>query len=62
MYYSEPDPFQNSTEENLKLLEIASVSPVEACESDPLLQEAFDAGLRQLAEDIVEFPLNKIIH
>ena len=55
MYYSESDPFQNNTEENLKLLEIASVSPSEACESDPLLQEAFEVGLRQLAEDIVEF-------
>ena len=49
------DPFQNNTEENLKLLEIASESPVEACESDPLLQEAFEVDLRQLAEDIVGF-------
>jgi len=55
MYYSESDPFQNNKEENLKLLEIASVSPTEACENDPLLQEAFEVGLRQLAEDIIEF-------
>ncbi len=55
MYYSEPDSFDNNMEENLKLLEIASVAPAEACESDPEMQEAFNAGLRQLAEDIVEF-------
>ena len=55
MYYSDPDSFDNNPEENLKLLEIASVAPAEACESDPAIQEAFNEGLRQLAEDIVEF-------
>ncbi len=55
MYYSDPDSFNNDAEESLKLLEIASVAPKEACMSDPLIKEAFDAGLRQLAEDIVEF-------
>ena len=56
MYYSDSyDPSRNSSSDNLKLLDIASVAPAEACGNDPLIQEAFDEGLRQLAEDIVEF-------
>jgi|GEM_PF-597679 len=55
MYYPEPEPHQNTSLENLKLLETASLSPLESCENDPSVQEAFETGLRQLAEDIVEY-------
>ena len=55
MYYSDPNSFENPQDENLKLLDIASVAPAEACENDPQVKEAFEEGLRLLAEDIIEY-------
>jgi len=39
----------------IALMESASPSPEVVCEENPEIREAFDHGLRQLAEDIVKF-------
>jgi len=40
---------------NLRLLTAAASDPGQACEESEAVQEAFDAELRKLAEEIVEF-------
>ena len=40
---------------NLRLLTAAASAPEEACEENEAVREAFDAELRKLAEEIVEF-------
>ena len=47
-----PKPAQ--TNNTLELLESASDSPSKICADNPELQAAFDQGLRELAEDIME--------
>lgn len=39
----------------LELLEAAASAPSAMCQDDPEVKEAFENGLRSLAEDIVKF-------
>jgi hypothetical protein len=52
MYF--PDSASDSAKA-LALLSAASPDPAGACGSDPETQEAFEEGLRALAEDIVRY-------
>jgi len=54
MYHPDPTPESNHSN-HLQLLEAASDAPSEACLEDPETREAFDDGLRQLAQDIIQF-------
>jgi len=54
MYRPDSTPDQKSAEA-LALLEAASPSPSEVCQDDPKTKAAFEKGLRELAEDILEF-------
>ncbi len=47
-------PKPHSDSHALELLESAGTSPAEACADDPEVKAAFEQGLRQLAEDIIE--------
>ena len=51
MNYHNPESERN--EQNLTVLTDASAAPHRAYESDQEVRDAFDAELRQLAEDIV---------
>lgn len=51
MYQPAPD----SGDEQLALLQQAEASPQNICGEDPEVREAFEEGLRQLAEDIIEY-------
>jgi len=50
-----PTSAQQARDRALALMETASPSPQTFCGEDPEIREAFDDGLRQLAEDIVKF-------
>ncbi|MEC8826316.1 MAG: hypothetical protein VXX36_11085 [Verrucomicrobiota bacterium] len=52
MYLPEPHP--TSSTRALELLETASADPTRSVQEDPEIRAAFEEGLRQLAEDIVE--------
>lgn len=52
MEYHNPDTERN--EQNLRVLNAASKSPNRAYESNPEVRDAFEAELRQLAEEIVQ--------
>jgi len=54
MHLPEPSPNQQAAH-TLALLESASPSPSQICEDDPEVKAAFEKGLRDLAEDILEF-------
>ncbi len=54
MYHSDSDS-NNSSSLALELLSSASISPAEICNNDPEVREAFEQGLRELAEDILKF-------
>ncbi len=47
------NPYTTDGQDNLSLYQSASVAPAEAYEADPEFRDAFDAELRQLAEEIV---------
>ncbi|MDF1824093.1 MAG: hypothetical protein P1U68_05600 [Verrucomicrobiales bacterium] len=51
MYLPDQAPDKQSS---LELLETATQSPEELCESDPEVKAAFEESLRDLAEDIVK--------
>ena len=51
MNYHNPESERN--EQNLTVLTDASAAPARAYEADQEVRDAFDAELRQLAEDIV---------
>jgi len=48
-----PEPADNS--DALALLSAAAIAPSQICENDPDTRQAFEEGLRALAEDIVRF-------
>ncbi len=48
-------PQDSSEKENLRILEGAADAPEAAYANDPDVREAFDAELRQLAEEIVQY-------
>jgi hypothetical protein len=48
-----PEPADNS--DALALLSAAAIAPSQICENDPDTKQAFEEGLRALAEDIVRF-------
>jgi hypothetical protein len=48
-----PEPADNSNA--LALLSAAAIAPSQICENDPDTKQAFEEGLRALAEDIVRF-------
>jgi len=52
MDYHNPDTERN--EQNLKVLNAASAAPSRAYDSSPAVRDAFEAELRQLAEEIVQ--------
>lgn len=52
MYLPDSHPSQKDA---LALLESAAGSPDESCLDDPEVKAAFDQGLRELAEDIIQF-------
>ncbi len=52
MEYHNPDTDRN--EQNLKVLNEASAAPSRAYDSSPAVRDAFEAELRQLAEEIVQ--------
>ncbi len=54
MYYSK-DFDDEAQIENLKLLSLVRGKPAEACETDPEVRAAFEASLRQLAEDLLQY-------
>lgn len=54
MYY--PDDAEGSSDSHaLALLAGAVATPAQACQDNPEIQEAFEMGLRELAEDIVKY-------
>ena len=53
MYYHNPD--NEGEQGNLRVLTSAVAEPTEAYESDAEVRAAFDAELRKLAEEIVQF-------
>lgn len=53
MYLPDPAPQQDSRA--LELLEAATGAPLQSCQDDPELKEAFDQSLRELAEDILQY-------
>lgn len=52
MYYNN-DPEIRAQLENERILKMIAANPAEACASDPEARAAFEAALRQLAEDIL---------
>lgn len=54
MYLPEPADHSSSSA-TLALLSAAAIAPSQMCESDPDTKQAFEEGLRALAEDIVRF-------
>lgn len=52
MEYHNPDT--NRNEQNLKVLNDASTAPSRSYDSCPAVRDAFEAELRQLAEEIVQ--------
>ena len=48
-----PEPADNS--DALALLSAAAIAPSQICENDPDTKQAFEEGLRALAEDIARF-------
>ncbi len=51
-----PEPADHTSSSNaLALLSAAAIAPSQICESDPDIKQAFEEGLRALAEDIVRF-------
>lgn len=54
MYYDNNSD-GHSEIENERILKMINGSPIDACTNDPEVREAFEASLRNLAEDIIEF-------
>ena len=48
-------PDDSASSQALALLSAASSSPAQMCKDDPETKQAFEEGLRALAEDIVRF-------